>query len=220
MPGRRSDDRSSRFRRALRHAKVRSIASFEPAGLAPAGSPLVARSHAAASASARNSSSSRAISKLRIALIFASLFVRSAIASALFSAVARGQGLRCRADRHHPVGADVPARRHDAVHHRHGRPGEGPRQCADRCWSPRRWSCRCGYFLPPTYAIVLAVSLALSVVWTPHSPLTNSLALSGVRRFGSNYTSMRIWGSIAFLARQLRRRHHPVADERRRPCRS
>ena len=27
----------------------------------------------------------------------------------------------------------------------------------------------------------------------------NSLALSGVRRFGSNYSHMRIWGSIAFL---------------------
>ena len=36
-------------------------------------------------------------------------------------------------------------------------------------------------------AMVLAFSLALAVVWTPHSPLADSLALSGVRRFGSNY---------------------------------
>ncbi|TIQ16362.1 MAG: MFS transporter, partial [Mesorhizobium sp.] len=43
-----------------------------------------------------------------------------------------------------------------------------------------------GYFLTPTCAIVLAVSLALTVVWTPHSPIADSLALSGVRRFGSN----------------------------------
>jgi PPP family 3-phenylpropionic acid transporter len=57
----------------------------------------------------------------------------------------------------------------------------------------------CGYFLAPAYAAVLAVSLALAVVWAPHSPLTDSLALSGVRRFGSNYTGMRIWGSISFL---------------------
>lgn len=57
----------------------------------------------------------------------------------------------------------------------------------------------CGYFLPPAYGIVLMVSLALSVVWTPHGPLADSLALSGVRRFGSNYTRMRIWGSISFL---------------------
>lgn len=56
-----------------------------------------------------------------------------------------------------------------------------------------------GYFLPATYAMVLAVSLALTIVWTPHSPIADSLALSGVRRFGSNYTSMRKWGSISYL---------------------
>ncbi|PBC19428.1 MFS transporter [Mesorhizobium sp. WSM4310] len=56
-----------------------------------------------------------------------------------------------------------------------------------------------GYFLTPTYAMVLAVSLALTVVWTPHSPIADSLALSGVRRFGSNYASMRKWGSICYL---------------------
>jgi len=61
----------------------------------------------------------------------------------------------------------------------------------------------CGYFLPPVYGIVLAVSLALSVVWTPHGPLADSLALSGVRRFGSNYAKMRIWGSVAFLSANL-----------------
>lgn len=56
-----------------------------------------------------------------------------------------------------------------------------------------------GYFLTPTYFVVLAVSLLLTIVWTPHSPLADSLALSGVRRFGSNYTSMRKWGSISYL---------------------
>ena len=56
-----------------------------------------------------------------------------------------------------------------------------------------------GYFLTPTYAMVLAVSLVLTIVWTPHSPIADSLALSGVRRFGSNYTSMRKWGSISYL---------------------
>ncbi|MER9234010.1 MFS transporter [Mesorhizobium sp. M0622] len=60
-----------------------------------------------------------------------------------------------------------------------------------------------GYFLPPTYAMVLAVSLALTVVWTPHSPIADSLALSGVRRFGSNYASMRKWGSISYLCANL-----------------
>ena len=56
-----------------------------------------------------------------------------------------------------------------------------------------------GYFLTPTYAVVLAVTLALNVFWSPQSPLADSLALSGVRRFGSNYPRMRIWGSLAFL---------------------
>lgn len=60
-----------------------------------------------------------------------------------------------------------------------------------------------GYFFASSYAVVLAVSLALAVVWTPHSPLTDSLALSGVRRFGSNYTSMRVWGSFSFLCANL-----------------
>lgn len=60
-----------------------------------------------------------------------------------------------------------------------------------------------GYFATPTYLVVLTVSLALAVAWTPHSPLSDSLALSGVRRFGSNYAVMRIWGSIAFLAANL-----------------
>ena len=56
-----------------------------------------------------------------------------------------------------------------------------------------------GYFLTPTYAVVLAVTLAINVFWTPQSPLADSLALSGVRRFGSNYPRMRIWGSLAYL---------------------
>jgi PPP family 3-phenylpropionic acid transporter len=60
-----------------------------------------------------------------------------------------------------------------------------------------------GYFLDPTYVVVLGVSLALAVVWTPHSPLADSLALSGVRRFRSNYANMRIWGSVAFLCANL-----------------
>lgn len=57
-----------------------------------------------------------------------------------------------------------------------------------------------GYFLPPTYGLVLAVSVVLAVFWTPQSPLADSLALSGVRRFGSSYSKMRIWGSLTFLA--------------------
>jgi PPP family 3-phenylpropionic acid transporter len=47
--------------------------------------------------------------------------------------------------------------------------------------------------------VVLAVTLAINIFWTPQSPLSDSLALSGVRRFGSNYPRMRIWGSLTFL---------------------
>jgi len=60
-----------------------------------------------------------------------------------------------------------------------------------------------GYFLRPTYLIVLAVSLVLAVAWTPLTPLIDSVALSGVRRFGANYPRMRIWGSVSFLAANL-----------------
>lgn len=57
----------------------------------------------------------------------------------------------------------------------------------------------CGYFLDAGYGLVLAVSLALALVWAPQSPLADSIAQSGVRRFGSDYAGMRVWGSIAFL---------------------
>jgi PPP family 3-phenylpropionic acid transporter len=60
-----------------------------------------------------------------------------------------------------------------------------------------------GYFLPPGYMSVLAVSLLLTIAWTPHSPIADSLALSGVRRFGCDYPAMRIWGSLSFLGANL-----------------
>lgn len=56
-----------------------------------------------------------------------------------------------------------------------------------------------GYLLEPRYLWVLAISLALQIVWAPHAPLAESLAMSGVRRFGTNYASVRKWGSAAFL---------------------
>lgn len=60
-----------------------------------------------------------------------------------------------------------------------------------------------GYFLPPTYALVLLVSLLLHVFWSPHPPMADSVALSGVRRYGSSYTKMRVWGSISYLSANL-----------------
>lgn len=60
-----------------------------------------------------------------------------------------------------------------------------------------------GYFLPVGPVFVLSISLILSVVWSPHSPLADSLALSGVRRYGSDYSRLRIWGTASFLAANL-----------------
>lgn len=60
-----------------------------------------------------------------------------------------------------------------------------------------------GYFLPPGYLVVLAVSLLLTIPWGPQSPIADSLALSGVRRFGCDYPAMRIWGSLSFLGANL-----------------
>jgi PPP family 3-phenylpropionic acid transporter len=61
----------------------------------------------------------------------------------------------------------------------------------------------CGYLLPPVYSLVLCVSLVFSIFWGPHNPLADSLALSGVRRYGSEYPKMRVWGSVSFLSANI-----------------
>ncbi|QDZ01932.1 MFS transporter [Nitratireductor mangrovi] len=60
-----------------------------------------------------------------------------------------------------------------------------------------------GYFLTAGAAAILAVSIVLAIVWSPTSTLADSLATSGVRRFGSDYARMRVWGSISFLLANL-----------------
>ena len=60
-----------------------------------------------------------------------------------------------------------------------------------------------GYLFEPRYLWVLLVSIAIQIVWTPQAPLADSLALSGVRRFGTDYASIRKWGSASFLAANL-----------------
>lgn len=59
------------------------------------------------------------------------------------------------------------------------------------------------YFAPLGYGGMLAASLAFAVFWAPQIPLADALAQSGVRRFGSNYAWMRMWGSITFLVVNL-----------------
>lgn len=57
-----------------------------------------------------------------------------------------------------------------------------------------------GYLLPnQNYLLVLVVSVLLAAAWGPQTPLSDSIALSGVRRFGADYASMRVWGSVSFL---------------------
>lgn len=56
-----------------------------------------------------------------------------------------------------------------------------------------------GFFLPPSYLLILLLSLGLAVVWPVQTTLADSIALSGVRRFGADYSRMRVWGSISFL---------------------
>lgn len=60
-----------------------------------------------------------------------------------------------------------------------------------------------GYLLHPGYVAILLLSLVLQIFWSAHAPLADSLALSGVRRFGADYAGMRKWGSAAFLGSSL-----------------
>ncbi len=47
---------------------------------------------------------------------------------------------------------------------------------------------------------ILVLMSLLSAFWSPQVPLADSIALSGVRRYGVDYASLRVWGSVAFLA--------------------
>ncbi|PSH66075.1 MFS transporter [Phyllobacterium sophorae] len=55
------------------------------------------------------------------------------------------------------------------------------------------------YFVPFGFAGILVVSLALAPPWTSQVPLADTIALSGVRRYGADFAKMRVWGSISFL---------------------
>lgn len=57
-----------------------------------------------------------------------------------------------------------------------------------------------GYLAPPSFGLVLTVSAVLSVASALAIPLSDAIALSGVRRHGLDYGAMRLWGSVAFIA--------------------
>ena len=55
------------------------------------------------------------------------------------------------------------------------------------------------YFVPFGFVGILIVSLMLAPPWTSQVPLADTIALSGVRRYGADFARMRVWGSISFL---------------------
>ena len=51
-----------------------------------------------------------------------------------------------------------------------------------------------------SFSALFALTCLISAVWSPQVPLADSMALSGVRRFGVEFASIRMWGSVSFLA--------------------
>lgn len=55
-------------------------------------------------------------------------------------------------------------------------------------------------FFPLSYGWLMMVMLFLAMFWSPQVPIADSIALSGVNRYKIDYASIRIWGSMMFLA--------------------
>ena len=55
-------------------------------------------------------------------------------------------------------------------------------------------------FLPLGYWSLMVVVVFLAMFWSPQVPIADSIALSGVNRYKIDYPSIRIWGSVMFLA--------------------
>lgn len=55
------------------------------------------------------------------------------------------------------------------------------------------------YFLPLGFLGVLIASIVFAAPWTSQTPVSDAIALSGVRRYGVDYAKLRVWGSISFL---------------------
>lgn len=51
-----------------------------------------------------------------------------------------------------------------------------------------------------TFWPILAIAMLASLFWTSVMPLTEAVAMDGVRRAGVDYGRMRIWGSLSFIA--------------------
>jgi MFS transporter, PPP family, 3-phenylpropionic acid transporter len=57
-----------------------------------------------------------------------------------------------------------------------------------------------GYWVPQTFWVTLLISLLIVPSWGGLSPLLDSFALSGQRRYKADYARMRVWASISFLS--------------------
>lgn len=53
--------------------------------------------------------------------------------------------------------------------------------------------------IPMGYWSIVVVVMSLAMFWSPQVPIADSIALSGVRRYKLDYSSVRIWGSVLFL---------------------
>lgn len=54
-------------------------------------------------------------------------------------------------------------------------------------------------FISPGFWPVLIVYTLQGAVYAPFFPIVDAIALSGVRRWGVDYSRMRVWGSVAFI---------------------
>ena len=53
------------------------------------------------------------------------------------------------------------------------------------------------------YSAILFIQLFYALFWSTIMPVTEAVAMSGVRRQGLNYGRMRLWGSLSFIAASL-----------------
>jgi PPP family 3-phenylpropionic acid transporter len=60
-----------------------------------------------------------------------------------------------------------------------------------------------GFFLPQSFVVSLLFSLAIVPFWGALAPIVDSIAISGQRRYGADFASMRLWGSISFMVASL-----------------
>ena len=59
------------------------------------------------------------------------------------------------------------------------------------------------FFFVGGFPAILAATVLVCLVWAPLVPLTDAIALSGVRRLSIDYGRARLWGSLAFVAVNL-----------------